>query len=144
MQALAGEFLANPAYGLIAAIVVVGALTCWVLYSAGVRRDAGDPLDGLFNPATFDSQFETISERAARAPRRPVTPLRGQRAQFARLREVWQHDTREEVIEEIARVMRASKDASPEPTWVVNADPVSDVIDWEEIKLLPPPASQAA
>ena len=152
MQAFTGEILADPIYGLIAAGVLFGALGLGTIHISARKRDAANPLGGLFDASTFDSQLQTIAQRSAKLPPRPISrpapPLHGQRAQFARLREVWEHDTREELIEQVARVMRASKDAKSAPVNIVKADPVFEAIEWqaewEEVKLLPPPASQAA
>lgn len=151
MQAFAGDIVADPVYGLIAAILVVGVLTVWGIHSSEARRKAGNPLQGLFEASTFDNQLDTVAERALRAPQRDrpqPAPMRGQRAQYARLREVWALDTREAAIEQVARVMRASNEPSPAPVRVMQADPVFDAVEWpaewEEVKLLPPPASHAA
>ena len=49
-------------------------------------------------------------------------------------------DERAEAIEEIARVMRASKDAAPAPVRVLEETSDVPATDWEEIRLLPPPS----
>lgn len=155
MQAFTGELLTDPYYGLAAATLVVGGLIACASFVFEKRRQSGDPLKKLFDASTFESEFESIAERAARIRPRSIAAsanLHGQRAQYARLCEVWERDTREEAIEQIARVMRASMDAAPAPLKVVKADPVFDAIEWqaqceaewEEIKLLPPPAPSPA
>ena len=143
MQEFAASALADPIYGLIAAILVVGGLTAWVLRTAFGSSDAGDPLEGLFDRSTFDTRLETIADRPVRVPRR-TAPLCGQRAQMARLREVWELDTRAEAIEEVARVMRASKDTAAAPVRMIDETSEIAESEWEEVKLLPPPASAAA
>lgn len=155
MQAFTGEILTDPYYGLAAATLVAGGLIACASFVFEKRRQSGDPLKKLFNASTFESEFESIAERAARIRPRSIAAsanLHGQRAQYARLCEVWEHDTREEAIEQIARVMRASMDTAPAPLEIVNADPVFDAIEWEaqceaeweEIKLLPPPVPSPA
>ena len=151
MQAFTGEILTDPYYGLAAATLVAGGLIACASFLFEKRRQSGDPLKKLFDASTFESEFESIAERAARIRPRSIAAsanLHGQRAQYARLCEVWEHDTREEAIEQIARVMRASMDTAPAPLEIVKADPVFDAIEWEveweEIRLLPPPASHAA
>ncbi len=149
---IAGVTFDGPVAGVIALVALLMVLGALKVRAAVRSREHANPLEDLFNTSTFDSQLQTIAERSAKLPPRPISrpaqPLHGQRAQYARLCEVWERDTREEAIEEIARVMRASMDTAPAPLKVVKADPVFDAIEWqaewEEIKLLPPPASQVA
>ena len=153
---IANATIAAPALGMVVLAVVLMAIAAFKLRSAVRSRENANPLGGFFASSSFDSQLQTAAKRSANMPPRPISSpapaLHGQRAQYARLCEVWERDTREEAIEQIARVMRASMDAAPAPLKVVKADPVFDAIEWqaqceaewEEIKLLPPPASSPA
>lgn len=144
MQTLGESVAIDPVYIGIAAILVVGALSLWALRLALADKDAGDPLEGLFDSSTFDTRLDSVAERPLRHPSPRATPPHGARAQMSRLREVWEMDTRAEVIEDVARVMRAGKGRVPAQVLTIDEVPAIAESEWEEVKLLPPPASQAA
>ena len=133
----AGITIASPMAGLIAVSLLLVALGLLKFSSIRRSRRQTDPLAGLFKPEVFECQIAVASEHHCPSP----PTFHGQRAQMQRLREVWELDVRAEAIEEVARVMRASKDISSDPLPIVKADPEFDAVEWEEIKLLPPPAS---
>ncbi|MHA7818903.1 MAG: hypothetical protein ACX930_04575 [Erythrobacter sp.] len=147
MQTLGESAAIDPVYISFVTVMVVGALSLWVLRSAFGDKEAGDPLQGLFDSSTFETRLDSVAERAA-PPRTsrtmPPHASHGARAQMARLREVWGMDTRAEAIEGVARVMRASKGRTPAPVEVIDHASAIAESEWEEVKLLPPPSSEAA
>lgn len=145
MQTLANSAAIEPVIICIAGIAVVLALGLWLLHSAHARRNAGDPLAGLFDPSQFDQRLESITQRPVVRHSRRIPPLHGQRAQMARLRELWALDARTEALDDIARVMRAGKGRQVAPIRVTGTATVVEDSEWEEVRMLPPPpASQAA
>lgn len=143
MQAFASGQAIDPVYLGLAAIMVVGALCLWVLRNAIAAKDAGDPLRGLFDSSTFDTRLDSVVTRhVSRRPRRTIK-LHGQRAQMARLRQVWEIDTRSEAIEKVARVIRAGKGQAPAQVHIIEEQSAATESEWEEVKLLPPPSKAA-
>lgn len=144
MQALGTNAAFDPVYAVVIAFVAVGALSLWALRSASAVSKADNPLEGLFEPSTFETRLDSVAERLPERRRvRPAHP-HGQRAQMARLREVWAIDSRDEAIEQVARVLRAGNGVAQAPVEVIDAAPALAESEWEEVKLLPPPASEAA
>lgn len=67
---------------------------------------AGDPLSGLFSPATFGKAVEGANRSAHRRVASHAV-LRGRIDQIANLRAGWDANTREQVLSQIAGVMKA-------------------------------------
>ena len=131
----AGNLTAESVIALFAAAILAAVLAITVLRAHKPGKAPADPLFELFKRENFEDQILVAAERRHRL--RP--PIHGQRAQMARLNEVWERDTREEAINEVARVLRMGQESSPVPARVL--DPVATVeeAEWEEIRLLPPP-----
>ena len=146
------ESIANQTglFALIVVLAVAGMVAGWTLREALARREQRDPLGGLFDRSTFDNHVDTVIDRPARPlPRTappPSAPLRGQRAQMARLTEVWELDTRAEAIEDVARVIRAGtgRAGASAPVRMTDIEPQIAATEWEEVKLLPPPPAPKA
>lgn len=139
MYSIAGTFTADPFIGLVAAGILTGVLGP-AIWRASARSKKADPLAGLFKRGTFASEADRLAERE----HQPKAPLMGQRAQYARLCEIWGHDTRDQAIKDVARVMRAGMGASsPVEMRMRETAPIEVEIDWEEVKLLPPPSADS-
>ncbi len=106
MEALAGASVTDPAFGLVAAIVIAGVLTAWALRSSAKPRVAADPLSGLFTPERFEAEIEATERRIA-----PVKPrgavLRGHIDHLSQVRALWGAETRAEAAAQVAKVIRA-------------------------------------
>lgn len=96
----------NPVFGLLAAIVLVLAMTMFALRSNARAREAGDPLDGFFAPDRFKAEIEATERRS-----KPLKPrsamLRGHIEHLAQVRTLWGPKTRADALAQIAQVMRA-------------------------------------
>ncbi len=143
MQSFVGTFATEPLAALAAGLAVGVVVMGFALYNEARSNRTNDPLAELFDPATLDENLEHIARRSVREARRAAnvrSALYGQRAQYARLCEVWEREKRDEAIEEVARVMRAGKGARPEPVRTLKACEPAAETEWEELKLLPPPS----
>lgn len=96
----------NPELGLLAAIMLVFALTLFALRSNARAREAGDPLDGFFTPDRFKAEIEA-TERRTPLIKSSSAMLRGHIHHLAQVRTLWGPKTRAEATAQIAQVMRA-------------------------------------
>ena len=131
----AGNLTAESVIALFAAAILAAVLAITVLRALKPGKAPADPLIDLFKRENFEDQILVAAERRHRL--RP--PIHGQRAQMARLNEVWERDTREEAINEVARVLRMGQQSSPVPVRVLAPVAAVEEAEWEEIRLLPPP-----
>lgn len=106
LELVNAEFL-DPAYGLLAAIVVVALLTVFALVSKKLGSEPTDPLAGLFSRSTFEAEAQA-GERRMSPKRAREAVLYAQVDHLAQVRTLWGPEARAEAIEKIAQVMRAS------------------------------------
>lgn len=140
MDGLGGLTLCDPLLALAFGLVSVAVLGLAAQRLMRRQKRSADPLAGLFKRGTFTSEADRLAERE----HQPKAPLLGQRAQYARLCEIWGHDTRDQAIKDVARVMRAGMRASsPVEMRMRETAPIEVEIDWEEVKLLPPPSADS-
>lgn len=141
--------MVDPAYALIAGIVLGACGTLLVLRWSPARREKADPLSGLFAGDTLGDQLSRVTDPEARLERkdREASAIRakifahqskaGSTATQAKTKSGPHHAERFDhaaVLDHIAKVMRAGTE---------NGDPSlhpSDFSDeWQEVPLLPAP-----
>ena len=106
LQGFENVDIADPAFGLIAAICLAAVLTATAIRSNAKARKAPNPLSGLFTPDRFEAEIEATERRVSPfSPRGAV--LQGKIDHIAQVRALWGPEVRQDVISQVAQVMRA-------------------------------------
>ena len=147
--------LTEPSYALVTGIALAVLATCIAILCPPATKRDNDPLAGLFAGDTLDTQLDRAAQRAQRTEQatrdaslfrakvfarkvaqpssgtqRPVPPHRAER---------YDHGA---VLAHLAQVMRAGFETDGDNPSAASVDQSASGAEWEEILLLPPPATQ--
>jgi len=136
---LSSAGLTDPAYALLACIAVCSIATWAALVVSPAKREAADPLSGLFDAGNLDSELAQVAGRPTSAYR-PSPVMRAgllKRAAMAQSEPRPHPVGQREMLAHLAQVLRAGIEEDPAREEPATAP------QWEEVLLLPPPSSSS-
>lgn len=152
-EAIGALGLTNPAYALIAGVVLGVCITLCVLKWSPAPRSKADPLSGLFEGGTLESQLtrvadpksqSEIEDRQASAVRAKIFARKSARDAAAKdstpphRAQRYDHAA---VLAHVAKVMRAGTHLDDDAACATAPEEAGATGEWEEVLLLPPPSA---